>query len=272
MSKYYFTIAVISIIVFASGCKKVYDYIDHHPTSTCDACQVVQLTAYYHGDPTVFSINYDKKGNVTSIIGDRDHPEYDYYIRYDKQNRVSDIISIYHGNTGAVTWETFRYFPGKIVDTIYAYAGLITDPNPPYDAYNKNYAVLKTDDLGRVISRVFFIPLAPNNPQSIIPFPYNSIGNLVLPGTIADNKINPNRTNKLWQLMSLDYSVNNIVYDPAADSYYIQDEKPVIISYNTYGLPIKYKTPKPYASPRVFGIVFDSMTVKYDCDFSGINY
>lgn len=264
------TIALALIILYCTSCKKVYDYIDKNPTGTCDACKVTQFKLYNNGYPINYAVSYDKKGNLTSIIADQvNYNNYDYYFRYDKSNRVAERIQIYHGNGGgAIFWDSYRYFPNKVVDTTYVYSGNVNDPQPPVLTYfEKRRTELKQDYLGRFVSGVYF---ADNNPPVPLTFKYDKNQNLVLdPTTPYDTKINPYRTNKTWQVTLNNFSANNAIDDPS-----LEDQAwPEIVSYNSYGLPTKYRRNR-YASwfRPVFGLTFDSLEVKYDCDISKINY
>lgn len=261
------TIALTLIIFCSIGCKKVYDYIDKNPTETCDACKVVQLKVSYNETPSVYNVSYDKKGNVTSLLTDQQFfSNFNFYFRYDKKNRVTDRIQVYPGNIGAVIWNSYVYFPDKIMDTAYVYAGLITDPHPPYDAIDKFYTELKTDAYQRITRAIR------HNGEFVdtIFYKYNAKSNLIFnPAAVYDNKINPYRTNNMWQVTLRDFSANNATDEFSSDySYY-----PQIVSYNSYGLPTKYKV-RSYAPLSIsnFGLYYDSLEVKYDCDLSKINY
>jgi hypothetical protein len=216
-------------------------------------------------------VNYDKKGNLVSIVADKDnYPNYDYYFRYDNKNRVAEKISVYHGSLGgAISWQSFRYFKDKIVDTIYEYSGNINDPAPPvYTYFNKVWFELHQDNLGRIIAAVFFPD--PTHPTTTSIYKYDNNFNLMSdPVSPYDNKINPYRTNTMWQITMRDYSANNAIDNPATETQFY----PEIVSYNSYGLPTKYRRNRySYNFQTTFGFFYDSLEVKYDCDISQVKY
>jgi hypothetical protein len=86
---------------------------------------------------------------------------------------------------------------------------------------------------------------------------------------VYDDKINPCRTNPVWQLIQQDYSVNNAFYTGETPTTY--DHLPNITKHNAYGLPTKYVRNEFYGSHQLFGIPFyDSLEVVYDCDLSNV--
>jgi len=265
------TIALALIILYSAGCKKAFDYIDKNPTGTCDACKITQFITYYSSFKTVRDVSYDKKGNIVSIVAQTDNvPNYDYYFRYDNKNRIAERIAVYHGTLGgALSWDSYRYFKDKIVDTTYQYSGNYHDPAPPVNNYiGKTYSELKQDAWGRIVEATFVPGFGNPNQTDIYKYDFNA--NLLRdPKSLYDNKINPYRTNNMWQLTLRDYSANNPIDNPAID----EQSYPQIVSYNTYGLPTKYRTTR-YApnSLYTFGLIYDSLEVKYDCDLSKINY
>ncbi|MDI3321701.1 hypothetical protein [Pinibacter soli] len=265
------TIALTLIVIYSMGCKKVYDYIDKNPTATCDACKITQFTTYYSSFKTVRDVSYDKKGNIISIVAQTwNVPNYDYYFRYDNKNRIAERISVYSGSLGgAISWESYRYFKDKIVDTFYQYSGNYHDPAPPVNDYvNKAYMVFQQDALGRITKGTWI--LEPENPNQSTIYKYDLYSNLLHdPVSLYDNKINPYRTNNMWQITMRDFSANNAIDNPAiAEQYY-----PEIVSYNSYGLPTKYRANRYTGNfQTTFGFFYDSLEVKYDCDLSKINY
>jgi hypothetical protein len=227
---------------------------------------------YQNGTKTTRDVSYDKKGFIVSIVADREnYPNYDYYFRYDNKKRIAERIAVYHGSLGgAILWDSYRYFKDKIVDTLYTYSGNYHDPEPPVNNYiGKIYTELKQDNLDRIILGTIVIGFG--NPNQILTYKYDFNSNLVRdPKSLYDNKINPYRTNDMWQMTLRDFSANNPIDNPAAiyEQYY-----PEIVSYNTYGLPTKYRTTR-YApnALNTFGFNYDSLEVKYDCDISQIKY
>ncbi|MDH7460545.1 hypothetical protein QEG73_04625 [Chitinophagaceae bacterium 26-R-25] len=267
-----------TMVLSMTGCKKMYDVYIANPKAVQNICRIAQLTFYIGGNSAIYNISYDKNGNVTSMLTDKysSAGRENFYFRYDKKNRLTDRLFVYVGNTGVVGWDSYIYFPDKIMDTSYYYAGYITDPHPPYDAWDKKWAVLNSDAHGRVSREIRFIPLSvtPTTNMFIdtVYYKYNKDGNLVFESPILppvyDEQINPYLTNSMWQLVNRNYSVNN-----ATDNFFFSSMFPEIVRYNAYGLPTKYIRPK-YSGyrPVLFNIECDSLEIAYDCDMSKKNY
>jgi hypothetical protein len=255
----------------------MYDQYITNPKQVRNICKVTQLTFYLEGNGAVYNISYDKKGNIVSMLTDNFAPggRENIYFRYDSKNRLTDRLFVYVGNIGVVGWDSYIYFPDKIMDTSYYYGGIYTDTHPPYDAPNKKWAELKSDAFGRIIKETQYLPYTYPNPTDfyifIINYNYDNNGNLIVEPLRTfqpyDDKINPFLTNPMWQLVNRNYSVNNATdYSPYNSRY------PLITKYNAYGLPVKYVKP-PYSNPvNVFGYECDSLEVTYDCDVPKANY
>ncbi len=134
--------------------------------------------------------------------------------RYDHWHRLREFRGEY-SNGGFEYWHFYGYdLNGRIgVDTFYLFAGLAPDGTI---AYVERYISKFTYDAqGRIISEVIDGEKFPSHNEYA--FNYDAAGNLIRePGIVYDNKINPNRTNDIWQFLSRDYSMNNPF---TADSY-----------------------------------------------------
>jgi len=251
-----------------SSCKKLYDYVEHHPAATSDACRITQFIVSEDGLTVTFDVAYDKKGNMTSVVAREGYPVYmnfDQYYRYDKHNQLTDQIIAYHGYPIAIQWHSYQYAHNRIFDSVYANNGNISDPTPPVNAPadKKFFYEFKTDNYGRIIS---YNSTAVGSGT----FQYNAGGNLTLSSPFGyDNKINPYRTNNVWQQVFRDYSANNpIGYVAPPDYSYAK-----IVSYNAYGLPTKYVAYDGFRyNGGRFGFGLDTLVIKYDCDIPKINY
>ncbi|MBV4359497.1 hypothetical protein [Pinibacter aurantiacus] len=262
-------IAVFAFGLFAlSSCKKLYDYVEHHPTATSDACKITQFIVSENGLTVIFDVTYDKKGNMTSVVAREGYPVYmnfDQYYRYDKHNQLTDQIVAYHGYSVPITWHSYQYAHNKIFDSVYFNSGNLSDPKPPVNAppSAKVFYNFTTDNDGRIIS----VTSTGNYNNS---FQYDAKGNLVrtFPATY-DNKINPYRTNEVWQQVFWDYSANNPIAYLAPPNYSLAK----IVSYNSYGLPTKYVAYDGFQyNTSKFGFAFDTLEIKYACDISKVNY
>ncbi|MDI3321459.1 hypothetical protein [Pinibacter soli] len=265
----------LALMILCNGCKKAYDYIEQNPFATCDACKVNQIIVYTAGTSFVYNVTYDKKDRMTKMVTDEERigAVYNFYFRYDNKNRLTDYIKTHSGSDNATEWRTYQYYPNKITDTFYIYwggpvIGTSSDPapSPDFPSWAKILDIYSLDSKGRITQR----SLVQGANSGITNFTYNASNNLVYdPPALYDNKINPYRTNPVWQLTQCDYSVNN--------AYYLNDgtvkyhPKPTITKYNAYGLPTKYVVNDYNANGPQFGISFyDSLEVIYDCDLSNV--
>jgi hypothetical protein len=265
-------VAFANFLFAISSCKKVYDYVEQHPTATSDACRIAQFVLSVSNVKLNYNVSYDKKGNMLSIVAEEGAPLYmnfDKYYRYDKQNRLTDYILAYHGNPVPFEWQSYQYFKDKITDTAYVHCGDISSPTPPVNAPadNKFFYEIKKDIWGRVIS----VTYTSYGTVGQILTQYDSHGNRVTdPVTSYDNKINPYRTNTSLQFTEGDYSANN----PVGYYGYQGFSFAKIVNYNAYGLPTKYVALFGYPNNLgMFGYVYDTLEIKYDCDISNVkNY
>jgi len=92
---------------------------------------------------------------------------------------------------------------------------------------------------------------------------YDKRGNMELPGAEYDDKINPYRTNKVWQLIFQNYSMNNQIYPGLYP--------PFIVNYDRWGLPLAYQLTSSNPQPEIF-LYYDLLgllSVSYSCDEEG---
>jgi len=257
--------ALLSFFLF-TNCNKVFDYLKNHPGEKARLCQVKKLKL--SGQPIQPEVNivYNSEGNPLHMLVSnvpQFYPASEYHFRYDNYNRLTDYFFNYYGNIGVLTWDRYSY-PNKytVIDSGWAYTGLITDAVPPHDPAKLNRLIIYSlDAAGRIIKTTQ--PSGdPNYPPFITNFTYDSRGNLVRPGVTYDNKVNAYQTNKVWMFIFNDYSVNNPfsqLYSPATVT---------ITSYNEAGLPLQLNNSGSYAQVYLFNYSFTNMEIVYDCDWS----
>lgn len=92
-----------------------------------------------------------------------------------------------------------------------------------------------------------------NGTESVF-FKYDAHGDLIPNGpqlTGPDDKVNLNRTSKVFQLLNWDYKVNNTF---------------IANRYNRYGLPTEITNPSNgLYSEAFFGIFYATAKIEYDC-------
>lgn len=204
-----------------------------------------------------FTIDYNPAGNPTDMLfaaGNEANP-IDYHFRYDRFNRLTDYVLTYHPNLGGIIWHRYGY-PDRqtVTDTSYDYVGNITSPEPPHSSFDTYLNIIKLDELGRII-KIFPANPADGSLGTPQTFAYDARGNMIRPGVVYDNKINPYQTNPVWMFVFNDYSINN----PSALIY----GGPITIpAFNPIGLPLEID-----GDVYLFDQNFDSsLQLEYACD------
>lgn len=268
-------LAIAAIGLFSS-CAKLIDYKRHHPGGGEHPCRITKfVTRTYNtngvpGSPVEYNISYNNKGNPVLLTTNN---PYVYVIKfsYDNKDRLKEYRFVeFHSpiDSTIISVDHYYYPPGgkTIIDTPF----LLPNPNFPgdYGGIHK----YNLDAEGRVIRDSNII----NNygVDHIDEFVYNAGGNLdsikdiFFPsGTYAlpvyDNKVNWRQSNKVWQLLDLNYSRNNWI------------EPGVTVTYNQYGLPTQLVRPaippdytihgaRPFRNVYAFG--YDILDIYYACD------
>jgi len=224
-------------IVLFYGCSK-----PDFPYPYALKCQIIKLKGEILFDDSIL-IAYNNKGNPVSMT--RTHVGTgapNFFFRYDKNNRLTDIIGAYSGNVEFEAWHHYVYGNNKysnvlrpVTDTIYTFGVIGTGPLPQQVYYGVRYTDLSYDRLGRIIIAKE-VEIRPIPGTREIRYHYNAAGNLVSLTTTYpqgvdsinvvryDNTINAHQTHPIWQLIDRDYSVNNSF---------------TALSYNSFGLPIR---------------------------------
>jgi hypothetical protein len=220
-----------------------------HVYSGCRIRQTINYQSPY--TTTRRQFEYDKDNNPVRVTSDQPgtaHP--DLYFKYDKKGNLMEYYGLYAGGSFFEFLHRYGYSNNRIiVDTMYIWGEY---PNPT-TYYTKRIRHLKYDGLERVVcdSEVYVYPSPFTN---VIRYNYDNNGNLVTYGTSYDNKMSPQRTNKIWMFADRNYSVNN----PAAAS-----------SYTTSGLPLSFSS--SYMTFAYFGY-YGSVEMMYDCIEHGKKY
>lgn len=255
---------ITCIVVLFSSCKKAIDIIEHYPNNICDFCKVEQVIAHHDGITDVVNVQYNSKGNpVKMLVNNEYYGNLTQTFRYDKQDRLQDYMLTFGKNKGVLLWHRYHYTDAEtVIDSLWEYEGLLTDENPPpFDPDYTTVRTIKLDNYGRIIKTIFYY----DKEKIVHNFQYNEAGNMEGKGIMYDNKVNVYRTNKVWQFVYNDYSMNNPVTFDYSGSVY-----PIDILYNFFGLPQKLKaTGKSFDSPvfaSILGLDYRSAEIKYSCD------
>jgi len=256
---------IIIILFTATSCRKVCDFIHDHPDAHDSLCQVTVIT--FNGEEK-YLISYNEKGNpVTMLESNRaTYANEDRYYRYDRFDRLSDYMGVYPGNFGAIFWHKYAYpRPGFITDTAMFYeTGDIRGPSPIAKNAAEYYIYGYTLDAHGRIVKIWSIPNdPPHTPVLQSELHYDANGNLSLssPDLSYDDKVNPYRTNKVWQFIYQDYSRNNVV----------KNDYLFFTNYNSFGLPLKVRN---FQSYNIYAFGVDNieaaqMDITYACSAPG---
>jgi hypothetical protein len=198
--------------------------------------------------PFVRNFEYDKDNNPVSVTSDQPGTaQPNLHFKYDKKGKLVEYVGLYSGGDDFEFLHRYGYSNDRITtDTIYIWGQY---PNPT-TYYSKRILHLKYDALNRVVKDSVVYASAYAYDQDIA-YNYDNNGNLVRSGFTYDDKVSPQRTNKVWMFVDRNYSVNNMV---AANSY------------NSSGLPLKlsgssYQTLMSFA----YGYYYGSVDIIYDC-------
>lgn len=220
MKKYY---AVMSVILFFSGCEKANDYIKINPCVEMNLCSIKSMS--YLGmfgelDSLVFT--YNASGDPITVTRRHVGSGFPNYVfKYDKKGRLTDFYGEYANFNGAEFWHKYFYDnKGRIVvDSIFTLCDF--DENGITHYYQASRRLLYYDSQNRIVLDSLdppgiYYPSASH-------FAYDANGNRI--GRTYDGKVHFRRTNKIWMFIDRDYSVNNPF---TADAY------------NWYGLPTAF--------------------------------
>ncbi|PUZ29755.1 hypothetical protein DCC81_10040 [Chitinophaga parva] len=215
------------------GCQKVrFPY--PHPTG----CQITGLKGEILGEDSVM-ISYNGKGNPISMTRTRvGTGAPNYFFRYDKRDRLTDIIGAYSDNATFETWHHYEYNDGNYsylprTDSVYLFGIIGNGPLPDSVFFGVRASDFTFDIYGRII-KVIETDVRPYPAVYTDLYYYNPQGNLVatsLTGTGGvdsvtytsyDTHTNPHRMHPIWQLIDRDYSINN---------------RQAAVAYNSFGLP-----------------------------------
>ena len=250
-----YTVLVVTVLHLA-GCQKLLDYIEHHPEGAGGHCAI--KTFMFQGPSTppqdTVTFSYNKMGNPVSAI--RKHVATgspNVLFRYDNLNRLNDLICHYgSGISGGVEgWIKYFYGAGgRIVrDSVYAFPDIVNG-RPTLGEYSGAWADTYEYDLkGRIIKTTKILSELVNYVST---YSYDTNGNLV--GYSYDDKVNLHQTNKIWQFLDRDYSINN----PTTAFY----------NYNSFGLPVAMDVRVPsmqFMQVALTAYIYSGNNIEYDC-------
>jgi len=271
----------IIILFTTTSCRKVFDFIRDHPDAHDSLCRVTNINLNdAYNVPIVADISYNSKGNpITIFVHFPGYPpstlgfiaSVNRWFKYDKYDRLLySFINFPSGGGGPPPDPNITYGlgfhkyayprPNFITDSLIFYPSDTTYP-PIYDSVNGTSITGYTLDARGRISKVWNLSRDPHQPPQLIQeMVYDANGNLPLPDSSLsyDDKVNPYRTNKIWQFVFNDYSRNNMV---KIDYFYFTQ-------YNSFGLPLNLRNLQDYPYYHyLFGLYNTAadMTFTYAC-------
>ena len=271
---------VISCLILAS-CRKERLLLKEDPDAIGQFCQID--TFNFGAAPPYYEqvmISYNHAGNPVTMlpsVPDKYGENYDdIYFRYDKFDRLVDCI--FGGNDpnpnpdgpfsiGSIDlWHRFSYPSSHVVvDSFFNYDGPGIPPieNPPPGYVTVTVSRYELDGKGRTIRTEVQHVSGTTSSTTHFNTSYDNRGNMVMPGIVYDNKVNVYRTNKVWQLLFQDYSMNNPIF-PATTFY---PPTTGITAFNKWGLPLEYASNEGHPQPELFFyILFLDLKISYSCD------
>ena len=220
-----------------------------HADYVLGGCRIRQTVRHPESAwPYVRRFEYDKDNNPVSVTSDQPGTaQPNLYFKYDKKGNLIEYAGLYSGGDFFEFLHRYGYSDNRIVtDTIYIWGQY---PNPA-SYYSKRVLHLKYDRFSRIIKDSVVYASANAYDQDIA-YNYDNNGNLIRSGSSYDDKVSPQRTNKVWMFIDRNYSVNNVV---AADSY------------SSSGLPLRLSG-EQFQNLLVFayGYYYGSAEIVYDC-------
>lgn len=274
----FFVFALAISMLILSSCRKERLLLKEDPDAIGQFCQID--TFNFGAAPPYYEqvmISYNHAGDPVTMlpsVPDKYGEDYDdIYFRYDKSDRLVDFFFVYPAAEpytvfplGSIDlWHRFSYpGPRTVVDSFFNYDGPGIPPvaNPPAGYSTLTVSRYELDEKGRIMKTYIQYIASVASYNDTFYTRYDGRGNVVIPGITYDNKVNVYRTNKIWQLIFQDYSMNNPIY-PATPFYPATTN---ITSFNKFGLPLQYAFNEGNPFPRIFLYQYSYLGISYSCD------
>jgi hypothetical protein len=210
-------------------------HLENKPLAEVNECLIVRISYWLGNESDNLEFIYNSSGDPVSITrtlgAHTGRP--DYIFKYDEKNRLTDFVGTYR-NTSAEFWHKYFYDSrGNIVlDSGYIFPQIAN--GFPENGYSRQLTYYTYDNKQRIIrdSTVFSGLYRP----VVNIYAYDDNGNRI--GNNYDDKININRTNKIWMFLNRDYSVNN----PFKAVSYNTNALPASINFSSEGNSLGFLT------------------------------
>jgi len=252
-------LSIATVLTCASliipGCIKSNEYLQRLD-DIGKICKVRSIIYTPSGGPNgsdTVTFHYNIYGDPDSATYPPNSPFANLYFRYDTHHRLKDYIYGYSDRNSAIFWIRYHYANdysrNAFVDSDY----ILPDQMfhfPPHTAGGAGpaWANYTYDSLGRITVADF------NSGSETVFFNYDAHGDLIFSADQnfngPDDKVNLNRTSKVFQFLSFDYSVNN---------------RFIAKTYNHYGLPTDIDI-NGMGFTVLFSVIdYRTAHIEYDC-------
>ncbi len=246
---------LIFIVLTIVACNKVADFLRNNKDGDIKYCNI-KTYKFVWGELRTFTFTYNAQGYPLTAIVDKPATSLpSRFFTYDNKGRLIRQVGAYiNWNYGNFEFY-YKYIhdaKGRIIqDTSWGFGSLAPDGSMATSAWGYGVTDYTYDKHDRIIKTSYQAYLGYYTPPIVTEFAYDEDGNQVREGIVYDNKINANRTNKIWMFVNNDYSVNN----PYKSK-----------TYNHNNLPLKtgltYKTNPPY---QFFNHEMEQAEFEYMC-------
>lgn len=252
--------SVLLMLMLSGSCGKV-DSIRldlENGNTELKECVITTMGTGVPGSFNTYDFVYNKLKNPVSAtpVGGPATGSPKWLFFYDAKDRLTQYAGVFNDTTSFQFWH--KYFYDKqdriIADSEYT----LGDTHHFDQSIMLGLSTITYDHLNRVIQEMvsinFTFGILPPPPR-IVPFEYDTRGNLFGSSFAYDNKLNPLLTNKIWRFVSRDYSVNS----PLGAT-----------SYNEHGFPLHFSDTTQGPNDGVFnpgtsGSSFAGLNIQYDC-------
>jgi hypothetical protein len=239
-------------VIVLSSCQKNDELLQEQRNPRAplkQTCQILQISYPVGTGNDVLQFTYNSLGDPVSgsrlLGGHTGYPNFEF--KYDEKNRLTDFIGPYDSHTIAETWHKYFYDgQGNIVlDSAYIFPRIVN--GFPENAFSSQLTFYTYDNKDRIIkdSTVFSY----RSPAVVHTYAYDAKGNKQ--GSTYDDKINVNRTHKIWMFLNRDYSVNNRFKANV---------------YNATGLPVSWQLSPEENAFWFLGNTYQTAQISYSCD------
>ena len=223
-------ICLTLIVLTLVACNKVGDFLRSQKDGDIKYCNIKKIS-FNTGIPRNYTFTYNAQGYpVSAIVNVTGTAVPNHFFTYDKKQRLVQHAGHYDNGLYEFHTKFLHDAKGRIIrDTAWWWGEIINGEYGP--AMGFNVTDYKYDKWDRMIESKLTWFDNSGSPSLITTYEYDADGNLIKPNTQYDNKINYNRTNKIWMFINRDYSVNN----PFQAASYNQNKLPLNIGQDPEG-------------------------------------